>query len=149
MNHHLLFVVHLLAAAVWVGGHLYISLCVLPKALYNKSATQLIQFERTYEPLGMTALVLLVVTGIWMTLQLGISWNHWFSFSSPIEKVTSTKLLLLLTTILLAISAQTRVIPHLRTDTKKLYEMAVHIILVTITGILMLVLGSFVRYGGI
>src|SRR5690606_18007789 len=114
MSHHLLLIIHLTAAAVWVGGHLYLALCVLPGVLRNKDTGQLLHFEKSFEPLGIPALLLLVVSGIWMSLQFGISWGEWFSFSTPVERVVSIKLLLLLTTVLLAISAQTRVLPKLR-----------------------------------
>lgn len=149
MNHHLLLILHLLAATIWIGGHLYIAIRVLPKALKAKDCTELLAMEKSYEPLGMSALAILIITGIWMTLQFGISLDQWFSFSNPIEQVTSTKLLLLFSTFLLAMSAQARVIPKLKSNPKKLTEMAVHIFAVTLIGIGMLVLGSFVRYGGI
>lgn len=149
MSHHLLLIIHLLSACVWVGGHLYIAIRILPKMLKTKDSSELLAIERSYEPLGMTALLFLVVTGVWMTLQFGIHWSQWFSFSNPIERVTSTKLILLLSTVLLAISAQKRVIPKLKTHPNKMIEMALHIISVTLAGITILILGSFVRYGGI
>lgn len=148
MNHHLLLILHLLAAAIWVGGHLFIAIGILPQALKTKDAHRLLEFEKSYAPLGIPALLLLVVTGIWMTLQFGIGWADIFSFSSPVERVVSVKLLLLSVTVLLAVSAQTRVIPKLKNDAGKLIEMALHIILVTLVGTAMLVLGSFIRYGG-
>lgn len=149
MNHHLLLIIHLIAATVWVGGHLYIAVRILPRALKSKDCSELLAMEKSYEPLGMSALLLLVITGVWMTLQFGIGWQQWFSFSNPIERVTSTKLLLLFSTLLLAISAQTRVIPKLKTHPQKVIEMGAHIIAVTIIGVAMLILGTFVRYGGI
>lgn len=149
MSHHLLLIIHLICATVWVGGHLFIAIRILPKALQQKKPDIILNFEKEYEPIGMAALLLLVITGIWMTLQFGIEINKWFSFSSALERVTSTKLLLLLCTVGLAVSAQTRVIPKLKTTPNKLPEMAAHIIAVTLLGIAMLILGSFVRYGGI
>lgn len=148
MNHHLLLIIHLIAATIWVGGHLYLALRVLPGVLKNKDAERLLKFEKSFEPLGMPALLLLVITGVWMSLQFGISWDQWFSFSSPLEQVVSTKLLLLLSTILFAISAQTRVLPKLRKGQNKLPEMAVHITAVNLLGIALLIMGTFMRYGG-
>ncbi|MFT3904631.1 MAG: CopD family protein [Niabella sp.] len=149
MGHHLLLIIHLLCATIWVGGHLYLAVRILPVALRRKEPALILNFEKSYEVLGMSALVLLVITGIWMTLQLGIETRFWFSFSIPVERVTSIKLLLLFSTVLFALSAQIRVIPKLRKDPRKLPEMAVHIIGVTLLGVAMLVLGSFVRYGGL
>jgi len=149
MSHHLLLIIHLISATVWVGGHLYIAIRILPKALRLKNCDELLGIEKNFEPIGMTALLLLVVSGVWMTLQFGIDLHQWFSFSTPIERVTSTKLLLLFSTLLLAISAQTRLIPKLKANPEKIVEMGLHIISVTLIGLTMLILGSFVRYGGI
>jgi len=148
VNHHLLLILHLLAATVWVGGHLYLATCILPKVLKNNDAQSLLNFEKSFEPLGIPALLILVITGIWMSLQFGISVKDWFSFSSPMERVVSIKLILLFSTVLFAISAQTRVIPALKKGKNKLVKMAIHITMVTLIGITMLVLGSFLRYGG-
>lgn len=148
MNHHFLLIIHLIAATVWVGGHLYLALRVLPGVLKNKDAERLLKFEKSFEPLGMPALLLLVITGVWMSLQFGISWDQWLSFSSPLEQVVSTKLLLLLSTILFAVSAQTRVLPKLRNGQNKLPEMAIHITVVNLLGIALLIMGTFIRYGG-
>lgn len=96
----------------------------------------------------MTALVLLVVTGVMMTYKYGVSIEYWFHFSTSIEKVVSTKLLLLLLTVLFALSAQFRVLPKLKNNPDKLPEMTFHILSVTIIGVLMLIFGSFIRFGG-
>jgi hypothetical protein len=96
----------------------------------------------------MTALILLVITGVLMAYKYGVSIEHWFDFTSSIEKVVSIKLLLLLITVLFALSAQFRVLPKLKTNPNKLPEMTFHIVVVTVIGVLMLILGSFIRFGG-
>jgi len=149
MNHHLLLIIHLIAAAIWVGGHLYAAICVLPTVLKNRDPRRLLEFEKNFSRAGLPALLFLVISGIWMALQFGVRWQHWFSFSNPVERTISFKLLLLLFTLLLAINAQTRVIPALKKRPDRLPEMAVHLILVTLAGVAMLVLGSFIRYGGL
>lgn len=148
--HHLLLIIHLICAAVWVGGHLVLAIAFLPKALKNRDFSYIHNFEKSYEPIGMPSLLLLVATGIKMAYDFGAEYQVWFSFSNPIETVVSLKLLCLLLTVCFAISAQTRVLPKLRKgQIEKLPEMAFHIISVTLIGITMLILGSFVRYGGI
>lgn len=149
MNHHLLLIIHILAATVWVGGHLYLIISILPNVLKTRNATKLLAFEKSFEPLGITALVFLVISGFWMMFQFGIRIKDIFDFATPIERVTSTKIILLITTILFALSAQFRVIPSLKHSPKKLPEMAIHAVCVTLIGAAMLVLGTFVRYGGI
>ena len=147
ISHHLLLVIHLLGAAVWVGGHLILSTTILPEALKRRNPEILTNFEEKYEKIGMPALILMVITGIWMAYQFGIGVSAWFRFSNPIETVVSLKLILLFITVLFALSANFFVLPKL--SVKNLPLMAFHIISVTVIGVLMLILGSFVRYGGI
>lgn len=145
--HHLLLIFHLIAATIWVGGHLLLSLMILPKALKYKAPEMILSFEKQYARIGMPALIVLIITGIAMAYDFGIPVQQWFSFSENVESVVSAKLLLLLFTFIVAIHAQTAVIPKL--DQSKMTLMAVHIITITVIGVLLLVLGSTVRYGGI
>lgn len=149
MDHHLLLIIHLIGASVWVGGHLYLVVCILPGVLWRRNPRTFLAFEKRFEPLGIPALIVMVVTGIWMAYQLGVGVRDWFSFSTPIERVVSIKLLLLIATVLFALSAQFKVIPSLKFSSRRLNEMAFHAVVVTLLGIAMLVLGSFVRYGGL
>lgn len=148
MNHHLLLIIHLLCAALWVGGHLLLVIAYLPQALKFKDQTIILNYEKKYEAIGMTALILLVISGILMAYKYNVSIEYWFHFDSPIEKVISTKLLLLLLTVAFALSAQFRVLPKLKNDPNKLPEMTFHIVAVTLIGVLMLVFGTFIRFGG-
>ena len=148
-THHILLVLHLIAATIWVGGHLVLAIGYLPKALKRKDFSYIGNFEKTYEPIGMPSLAVLIITGILMAYDYNAGFSSWFSFATPIERVVSLKLTFLLTTVCFAISAQTRVLPKLRKgQLNKLPEMAVHIICVTLIGILMVILGSLVRIGG-
>ena len=149
-THHLILILHLIAATIWVGGHLVLAIGYLPKALKRKDFSYIGNFEKTYEPIGMPSLAVLVITGILMAYDYNAGFSSWFSFATPIERVVSLKLIFLLTTICFAISAQTRVLPKLRKgQLNKLPEMAVHIICVTLIGALMVILGSLVRIGGL
>lgn len=148
MSHHFILILHLIAASIWVGGHIYLVTCLFPGILKRKDNAALTAFEKKYEPLGIPALITLVITGFLMAFDYGIKWADLFSFSTAIERVVSTKLLLLILTVCFALSAQFRVIPSLKKSPKKLVEMAIHATAVTLIGITLLVLGSFVRYGG-
>ena len=148
-THHLILILHLIAATIWVGGHLVLAIGFLPKALKRKDFSYIGNFEKTYEPIGMLSLAVLVITGILMAYDYNAGLSSWFSFATPIERVVSLKLICLLTSICFAISAQTRVLPKLRKgQLNKLSEMAVHIICVTLIGVVMVILGSLVRIGG-
>ena len=148
MNHHLLLIIHLMSATVWVGGHLILVASYLPRAIKEKNQNYILNYEKKYEPIGMLSLILLVLSEILMAYKYGVTIEHWFEFATPIEKVVSTKLLLLFATLLFALSAQFKVLPKLNNNIKYLPEMALHILCVTIIGISMLILGSFVRFGG-
>ncbi len=117
----------------------------LPQAIRENNQQLILDYEKKYEPVGMTALVLLVVSGILMAYHYGVGINKWFHFGSPIEKVISIKLCLLLLTVAFALSAQFRVLPKLKNNADKLPEMAFHIISVTLIGVAMLVFGTFIR----
>ena len=145
--HHFILIIHLLAATVWVGGHLLLAICYLPTALKKKDPHIILNFERKFETLGMSSLVTLVITGIWMAYDFGVTIDTWFTFSGSFEKVVSAKLLLLFLTIICALVAQFRIIPNLNEFNIK--KMAVLIITVTLIGVTMLILGSTLRYGGI
>ena len=148
-THHILLVLHLIAATIWVGGHLVLAIGYLPKALKHKDFSYIGNFEKTYEPIGMPSLAVLIITGILMAYDYNAGFSSWFSFATPIERVVSLKLTFLFTTVCFAISAQTRVLPKLRKgQLNKLPEMAMHIICVTLIGVLMVILGSLVRIGG-
>lgn len=144
--HHFILIIHLLAATVWVGGHLLLAICYLPTALKKKAPHNILNFERKFEALGMSSLALLIVTGIWMAYDFGITAETWFHFSNGFEKVVSIKLILLFCTFICAAIAQFYVIPNL--NEKNLNRIAIIILSVTSIGIAMLILGSTLRYGG-
>ena len=66
--------------AIWVGGHLYLWWIILPGVLKSRDIERLLKFEKSFEPLGMPALLFLVITGIWMSLDFGIGQKIGFSF---------------------------------------------------------------------
>ena len=79
-----LLIVHALAATVWTGGHLVLDLGVLPKALRERSAAAIRSFEETFEPLGLTALAIQVLTGLWM------GWSRSIA-SATIRRITEER----------------------------------------------------------
>ncbi|MCE7934535.1 MAG: copper resistance protein CopD [Chlorobi bacterium CHB2] len=137
-----LVIIHVLGATIWVGGHLILAIRYLPKALQEKSTAPIVGFEHHYEALGLPALALQVITGIWMA---HIYQVEWFSFETVHYAIINTKIILLLCTVLLAIHARAFIIPSL--TPKKLPLLASHIILVTIIAVAMLYLGLSFRLG--
>lgn len=141
MNKYLI-ILHVLAATVWVGGHLVLAIGILPSVLKDKDVDLLLGFETKYERVGIPALIILVVTGIYMAITY-LPIAQWFNFSNDLSRHISIKIILLGMTIAFAINARFRVIPNLTTNSLKL--MAFHIISVTILAVLFLVTGLSFR----
>ena len=142
----LLVIVHALAATVWTGGHLVLDLGVLPKALRARDAGAIRAFEETFEPLGLSALAIQVVSGLGM---VGIElpgFRGLFNPANPIGVLAGVKLLLLAATVGLALHARLRLIPHLRDD--NLAPLAWHIRGITALAIAFVVVGAGIRLGG-
>ncbi len=142
----LLVIVHALAATVWTGGHLVLDLGVLPKALRARDAGAIRAFEETFEPLGLSALAIQVVSGLWM---VGIElpgYRGLFNPANPIGVLAGVKLFLLAATLGLALHARLRLIPHLRDD--NLAPLAWHIRGITALAIAFVVVGAGIRLGG-
>jgi uncharacterized membrane protein len=53
MYHHFLLIIHLLAATVWIGGHLILAFRYLPEAIRTKDLEKLKAFKDKFEPIGM------------------------------------------------------------------------------------------------
>jgi putative copper export protein len=147
MKHQIILIIHLLAASIWVGGHLFLVLRILPAAILQKDISILSDFRAKFGKIGMPSLFILVITGIQMAYDYNVTISKWFSFSSPIEKIVSIKLLLLFTSLVLAVHAQKYIFPKLTFE--RMLPAIIEIIVVTIIGVTMLILGSLVRIGGI
>ena len=147
MYHQIILIIHLLAATIWVGGHLILLLRYVPKALKNKSLDDITFFRKNFEFVGIPSLLILFVTGIFLAYDYGISFDKWFNFQNSIEKIISLKIALFFCTILLAFTAVKFLFPKLQNQPS--YLLYLFISLVTIISVVMLILGSLIRIGGI
>jgi putative copper export protein len=144
-SYYLVLTLHILGAAVWVGGHLTLALTILPRALELERATIVTEFEQRFERIGLPALAVQVLTGLWLAEHLLGSPEHWLE-GSPIARVVQVKLGLLVFTLALAAHARLRVLPKLSNAT--LRSLAWHIRLVTIAAVLFVLAGVSIRFGG-
>ena len=143
----LLVIVHGLAATVWTGGHLVLDLGVLPRALRQRSAALIRDSEETFEPLGLIALAIQVLTGLAMGWIYLPNFQGLFSPEHPIGMLVGVKLLLLAATAALALHARLRLIPTLRDD--NLSGLAWHIRGITALAMAFVVVGALIRLGGL
>jgi putative copper export protein len=142
-----LVIVHALAATVWTGGHLVLDLGVLPRALRERDASLIRAFEEPFEPLGLGALAIQVVSGLWMAGILLPGYRGLFHPANPIGMLAGVKLLLLAATVALALHARLRVLPHLSDD--NLAPLAWHIRAITALAVAFVVVGAGLRLGGL
>ncbi len=112
-----------------------------------QSAAEIRAFEETFEPLGLNALAIQVVTGVWMG---GIDLPGFHGLlhpANPIGMLVGVKLLLLVATAALAIHARLRLIPNLSDN--NLAGLAWHIRGITALAIAFVVVGALIRLGGL
>lgn len=142
----ILVVLHTLGATVWTGGHLVLAVTVLPHALKNRDPDRIHQFEEHFESFGLAALLLQVITGLWLTSIYFPGWQNFWAFDSFLSRYIAIKLGLLFATLLLAIHARFFIIPKLTKET--LNHLAYHIVGVTTLAVLFVILGAGIRLGG-
>jgi len=145
VTYRLLVVLHLLGASVWVGGHLVLSLSVLPRALRARDPAIISEFESGFERIGISALLVQVVTGLWLAYHWAPDIAGWFFPSTPAARLVLIKLALLAATVALAVHARLRVVPRL--NAAMLRILAYHIVAVTLLGVALLVVGVAIRTG--
>jgi putative copper export protein len=139
-------VIHVLAATIWTGGHIVLATTVLPKILKTRDIDKLLDFEMGYEKVGMPALVIQIITGLYLAYSHLPEVGKWFSFSDHISTHIGIKLILLFCTFAFAINAKFRLIPNLEKG-NNLTIFAGHIISVTILSILFVIVGLSFRLG--
>lgn len=141
----LVLLMHLIGASIWVGGHLVLLLSVVPEALRKGDLELVLRFERSYERLGVPALFLQVITGLWLAHRYVPCIVEAFAFDDPLKKAISIKLVLLTLTLLTGVHARLRIIPTL--TAARLPFLAGHVLLITLLGLALLVFGAFLTKG--
>jgi hypothetical protein len=104
----------------------------------------LLDFERVYEKVGMPALVIQVVSGLYLAYHMLPDISQWFSFENHITIHIGIKLCLLISTLILAIIANFRLIPNLEKG-NNLKIMGVFAYLVTTMSVLFVITGISFR----
>lgn len=147
MEYSILIFIHILAATIWTGGHLILAMGILPKALKEKNAEVVKQFEEKYERLGIPALIIQIITGLRLAYLFSPDISTWLSFGSRVSTHITLKFMLLGMTLLLAVHSRIRLIPNLNSN--NLNMLAIHIIAVTILAVFFVLVGVSIRVGGL
>jgi len=140
-----LMLAHILGATIWTGGHIVLSLAVLPRVLKEKSPERLLEFESAFERIGKPAMLVQIITGLLLAHRLLPEVYLWLDWSNPVSRVVGMKLMLLASTILLAADAKLRVLPKL--SNQNLWDMAAHVIAVTLLSVLFVIVGVSFKTG--
>lgn len=141
----LVLLLHVLAATVWAGGHLVLATTVLPRALRAGDPRVLLDFESGFERIGMPALLIQLASGLWLAHALLPDWGDWIALDSAPARLIGLKLLLMVVTVLTAIDARLRIIPHL--DAATLPALARRVVVVTTASVLFVLVGVSFRGG--
>lgn len=104
----------------------------------------LLDFERVYERVGMPALIIQVISGLYLAYNMLPNLDKWFSFSDHISVHIGIKLILLFTTLILAIVANVKLIPNLSKG-NNLKLMGLFAYTVTIMAVLFVITGLSFR----
>ena len=145
--YRLVLILHIIGATIWVGGHLVLSLAILPGALRSRNPVIVREFEARYERIGIPSLAVQVVTGLLLAYYWTRTLDAFLPPSSPQAWFITVKLVLLFATIVIAAHARLRVIPTLHGG--NLNALAYHAFAVTALGLALLVLGVAIRTGGL
>ncbi|MCB1601350.1 MAG: hypothetical protein KDI66_15135 [Xanthomonadales bacterium] len=146
MSHHALLVLHLLAAAVWVGGYVFLVLGYAPEALRTRDPRGLIDAHARLQRVGLPALVVVIVSGLWLAWNWLPDSTLWFESSLPIANVILAKLGLLALTLLLLTYLRLRVLPTLMPA--RISRLALVLSLIALVGVAAAAIGPSFRYGG-
>ena len=144
-SYYVVLSLHILGASVWAGGHLVLAVSILPRALRERRAASVSEFEQRFERLGLPALGIQIATGLWLAERLLGAPGQWF-VSDPVARTVQVKLGLLALTLALAVHARLRVVPKLADHT--LPTLAWHIRIVTGAAVLLVLAGASIRLGG-
>lgn len=147
--YQILLIVHIIAASIWVGVHLYLFVRLMPRFVRNQDVAAFLQFEKSYEPLGLLALAVQVITGVYM-LNAMVPMSQWLAPLGQLGGLIYAKLFWLLLTIITALHARLRVVARFEKgvhDAKTMRLMMVHVGLICLWAIAFVVTGVAFRFG--
>lgn len=145
--HKIALTLHLFGASIWVGGHLYLLIRLMPAFIRENDVAGFLKFEKSYEPLGMTALVIQLITGIYMMNNIApmATWGDPMGF---LTALIHGKLTWLALTILTALHARFRIVKKLQqgiyTDST-LKVMGIHVGLICVWSVAFVLTGVLFR----
>jgi putative copper export protein len=139
-----LIVLHVLGATVWTGGHLILAIRILPEALRRNDPRPVVAFESRYEAIGIPALIVQVLSGVWLAVLRLSTPEAGLRLDSPAGYLVGVKLLLLVSTVVLALQARLGYLP--RVESGRLRPLARHVFIVTALAVGFVIVGVSLRF---
>lgn len=127
--HQFVLILHVLGACVWVGGHFYLLIRLMPNFIRTNDVAGFLKFEKSYEPLGMAALLVQVITGIYMMNDI-VPVGLWGEPMGFLTGLIHSKLTWLGLTIITAAHARFRIVARLQKgigNERTLMLMGIHV----------------------
>ncbi len=125
-----------------------LSVVVLPKAKREQNPLAVVEFERSFEKLGMPSLLVQILTGPMIAMRY-VPMSDWFLWQTEAQDHIASKVILLGVILLLALSMKLRVMPRLKAgDASALRSAATHVHTVTFLSFLMIFMGLSLHTGG-
>jgi len=140
-----LIVLHLLAACVWLGGHVVLAALLFGSALDGRNPDTTYRIESLYDKLGMSALLGLIMTGLLLAYLHLPDFSKWLAFDSPMGRLIGVKLILLVVTLSLALDLRGRMFA--RVGSAGLASLRLHIVLITLVSAASVFMGASFRIG--
>lgn len=140
-------ILHLLGAAVWIGGHVVLVTMALPAARHENRIDPLARFERGLGRLGLVALAVQIATGFWLAHKWLGSWSAVLESPTPRAHLILSKLAVL---VLLVVAVGYRyhaLLPNLKPERMGRYAAMAWI--ATALAVVLLIQGVGIRLGGL
>lgn len=142
-------ILHLFGASIWVGGHLYLLIRLMPNFIRHNDIKGFLSFEKSYEPLGIFALVIQIITGFYMLVSIAPI-SSWGQSMGILTTLIHAKLTWLILTFITAIHARFWVVKKLQNNTHSantLKIMGIHVLLICLWSVAFVITGAFFRWG--
>lgn len=145
MPHHVLHIVHLLAATLWLGGLALLVLAWLPEMLRSRDPRLM------WDALLRSRWVLLTALAVMLMSGFGLAWNWlpetrlWFTPELPLARLVLAKVALATLLLLLLAYLEMRVLARFAAD--RLGRLGLCLVLLVLLAVVASVLGTEFRYG--
>lgn len=122
--HTTLLFLHVMSACIWFGGYVVLFFIVLPKAKREGKPEVFIEFEQSFQRIGLPALLAQCITGPILAMHFYSNPIDWFKFQTPHQDHIASKIIFLVIILLLVMRTRMNTVPRLRAGDPKAMKSA-------------------------